>query len=56
MIDLRLVRHHEIPPALFGDVLPVLDALHEAERELRASRAVIDDLSRQQRCGLYVAA
>lgn len=52
MIDLRLVRHHEIPPALFGDVLPVLDALHEAERALALADAVLNDLLARMRGAL----
>jgi len=52
MIDLRLVRHHEIPPALFGDVLPVLDALAEADQAIAVSAAVIGRLADDMRGAL----
>lgn len=47
MINIRSVRRHDIPAPLFGDVLPVLVALAEADDALRASRVVIDDLARR---------
>ena len=47
MINIRSVRRHDIPAPLFGDVLPVLDALAEADQALAVSRAVIDRLFEQ---------
>lgn len=53
MIVLRSVSRHDVPPALLGDVLPVLEALRDADREIAASRAVMDELAREQRRCLY---
>lgn len=52
MIVLRSVSRHDVPPALLGDVLPVLEALRDADREIAASRAVMDELVDQMRGAL----